>query len=266
MFDMQHVSRTISTQRKARNMTQMELADRLNISFQAVSNWERGQTMPDISKLGELADIFGVTIDELLGNGKSTDVVGKLLHDEPVEEDLSPEDFLDVAPLVKPRQAEKLFENIRGELSMKELIMTAPFISQEVLDALAIQAAKREKSFKRLIGLLPFLSKDAINQCLEYVTEDGLDVKKLIAAAPFIGRDNVDKLADRVIVEGSLKELIALAPFMRKKKLTAIAFQFADKQGFTGILPLLPFIDKEELDVFFRSKWKDQGMQDDSDD
>ena len=48
-------------------MTQMELADEMNISFQAVSNWERGNSMPDISKLPELAELFGITVDELLG-------------------------------------------------------------------------------------------------------------------------------------------------------------------------------------------------------
>lgn len=45
-------------------MTQMELADKLDISFQAVSNWERGNTMPDISKFPELAEIFHISVDE----------------------------------------------------------------------------------------------------------------------------------------------------------------------------------------------------------
>ena len=47
---------------------QLELADKLSISFQAVSNWERGNSMPDISKLPELAEIFGVTIDAIIGH------------------------------------------------------------------------------------------------------------------------------------------------------------------------------------------------------
>ncbi|MCI8402832.1 MAG: helix-turn-helix transcriptional regulator [Lachnospiraceae bacterium] len=42
MFQMSKVGKTISAARKAANMTQMELADQLGISFQAVSNWERG--------------------------------------------------------------------------------------------------------------------------------------------------------------------------------------------------------------------------------
>ena len=67
MFDMQKVGKRISVLRKKVNMTQMELADRVGISFQAVSNWERGNSMPDISKLPELAEIFGISVDELIG-------------------------------------------------------------------------------------------------------------------------------------------------------------------------------------------------------
>ena len=69
MFDMQQVGSRISKLRKSIGITQTGLADRLGISFQAVSNWERGVSMPDISKLKELSEIFGVTVDEILGGG-----------------------------------------------------------------------------------------------------------------------------------------------------------------------------------------------------
>lgn len=42
MFNMQKIGRRISSLRREHNMTQVELADKLSISFQAVSNWERG--------------------------------------------------------------------------------------------------------------------------------------------------------------------------------------------------------------------------------
>ena len=42
MFDMAAVGRKISELRKKNNMTQLELADKMGVSFQAVSNWERG--------------------------------------------------------------------------------------------------------------------------------------------------------------------------------------------------------------------------------
>lgn len=52
--------------RKANGITQQELADRLNVSNKAVSRWERDECMPDLSLIPALAEIFGVTCDELL--------------------------------------------------------------------------------------------------------------------------------------------------------------------------------------------------------
>lgn len=251
MFDMQRVSKTISTLRKERNMTQMELADQLNISFQAVSNWERGQTLPDIAKLGELAEIFGVTIDELLGNGENARVVEKLLNDEPLQEEISAEDFLDVAPIVKPRQAEKLWENVKKNFSVKDLVRAAPFLSESVLDEFAVQAAQQEKSFEGMLGLLPFVSRDALDRCVSFVTMDGVNIKAIIGAAPFLGKKSLNRLADQILREGNVKDLAALAPFLGRKKLTEAAATLLQKDGFAKLLPLLPFLDKEVLDGYF---------------
>lgn len=57
----------ITALRKARGMTQEQLAQRLGVSNQAVSKWEAGQCCPDIQLLPALADIFGVSCDMLLG-------------------------------------------------------------------------------------------------------------------------------------------------------------------------------------------------------
>ena len=50
MFDTVKIGKRIAELRKKRDMTQFEIADRLGISYQAVSNWERGNSMPDIAK------------------------------------------------------------------------------------------------------------------------------------------------------------------------------------------------------------------------
>ncbi len=63
MFDTVLTGTKLAEARRARNMTQMELAEKLGISFQAVSSWERGNTMPDIAKLPEIAEILGVSVD-----------------------------------------------------------------------------------------------------------------------------------------------------------------------------------------------------------
>lgn len=53
--------------RKEKGYTQEQIAEKVNISYQAVSKWENDISSPDISILGELATILGVTVDELLG-------------------------------------------------------------------------------------------------------------------------------------------------------------------------------------------------------
>ena len=53
--------------RKDRGMTQKALAERLHVSVGTISNYENGAHMPDVEKLTELADLFKVTTDYLLG-------------------------------------------------------------------------------------------------------------------------------------------------------------------------------------------------------
>lgn len=72
--------------RKEKNFTQEEIALKLNISAQAVSKWENDISMPDISILSSIADIFDISLDELLGREKKQDVV---LVDEENKKDIN---------------------------------------------------------------------------------------------------------------------------------------------------------------------------------
>ena len=63
---MTDLSKRLAAARKERGMTQREVAEQLNVSFQAVSLWERGETSPDIDKLAEIASLYQVTTDWLL--------------------------------------------------------------------------------------------------------------------------------------------------------------------------------------------------------
>jgi transcriptional regulator with XRE-family HTH domain len=56
----------ISSRRKELGMTQKELADKLNITDKAVSKWERGIACPDTASIPKLAQILGISLEELM--------------------------------------------------------------------------------------------------------------------------------------------------------------------------------------------------------
>ena len=62
----QNVATNIARFRKYKKLTQEELATKLNYSDKAVSKWERGESLPDVSILYEIAKFFGTTVDKLI--------------------------------------------------------------------------------------------------------------------------------------------------------------------------------------------------------
>ena len=66
--------------RKAYNYTQKQIGDKLNISRQAYSNYERGKRIPDIGMLIRLADIYGVTLEQLLTQTCTKNGIGNESH------------------------------------------------------------------------------------------------------------------------------------------------------------------------------------------
>lgn len=67
------ISENITKNRKLMGLTQLELAEMLNYSDKTLSKWERAESIPDVITLKELAKIFNISVDELMGEeGTST--------------------------------------------------------------------------------------------------------------------------------------------------------------------------------------------------
>ena len=71
----------ISSLRREKNMTQNDLADKMNVTDKAVSKWERNLSCPDINSIPKLAEILGVSVEKLLNaqtkqeNSKVEDII-----------------------------------------------------------------------------------------------------------------------------------------------------------------------------------------------
>lgn len=93
-MDMMKIGQYIKTRRKAEGLTQQQLAQKLNISFQAVSKWETGDALPDAGLLLELADALSTSTDKILSGGtinagerkrmRVTDVIEGFSHIEAI--------------------------------------------------------------------------------------------------------------------------------------------------------------------------------------
>ena len=69
-MNQEKIGKFIAKCRKDKNLTQGELADKLNISNKTISKWETGRGMPDASIMLELCEYLGITVNELLSGEK----------------------------------------------------------------------------------------------------------------------------------------------------------------------------------------------------
>lgn len=244
MFNMEKVGFKISELRKNNNMTQMELADKMNISFQAVSNWERGNSMPDISKLPELAQMFGVTIDEILG--EKSEIISCAANDEIDKyiegNTITPEQLGAVAPILKPEQVDAVFEKTHIG-TLHEVADLLPYIGRDVVNRLA-QKAAADCNYSDLDEIAPFVDKDVINSIARKMIGEG---KNIADIAPFVSREIISELAELYYKKHGLSSLDDIAPFIPKEQLQKIAEEEYANRGLCHFESIAPFLNREYL-------------------
>lgn len=83
---MNKIGKFIKRLRKEKGLTQTQLAEKLNISFQAISKWENGETLPDTNILLSLSNELGITVDTLLNGGEIININRKIIKVEAIVE------------------------------------------------------------------------------------------------------------------------------------------------------------------------------------
>lgn len=240
MFDVQIVGRKIGELRKKCNLTQMELADRMGVSYQAVSNWERGNSMPDISKLPELAGIFGVSVDSLLAGNSGEEMIQHVLSGDVgdyIQKSEAPlEEVAEVAPLLRPSQVEEIVDNLvntagrtgetagegpKKKINVEALEELAPFLDQDQLGELVGWVEAGTVTMEIVAELAPFLNKENLNRLLEYVSRDEKIAGEMLEGlAPFLDQGQLGELVGRVEAGSvSMETVVELAPFLNKENL-----------------------------------------------
>lgn len=237
MFDMQRIGQRISALRRSRSMTQQELAERLGISFQAVSSWERGNAMPDIAKLPELARMFSVTVDWLIG---SPDAVADRQVTRAKVQEAAPVVSVDTVemPAIAPRKVQPILPPQVGACP-------PPPVQREEAPR-AVQSLPEASDAPR--GL-PEAEKKA---------HVPLDLQEIQQMLPFMDEEDVAVLARRAVEEQGRDAVGVFLPFMDEDDVAALARRAVEKQGTDAVGMFLPFMDEDDVDALAQ-KAQEQG-------
>lgn len=231
MFDTAAIAKRIKQARIEKNMTQLNLADAMGVSYQAVSNWERGSSMPDISKLGDLCAALGLTVNELLGLEKKP-AVSKALE----REELTVEELVEVAPILKPEEVKEQVEEKRGwwgsDLSFLE--QTAPdsepgekkrkdnkvkvFVNgvEVKIPRIEQKKAKKKLNLEAIAELAPYLEESYLEELILETAEISLEgIEELVC---HLSEELLDKIVERA-PEKELPELLEAACYLSEKSL-----------------------------------------------
>lgn len=282
MFDTMTIAKRIKQARIDQNMTQLQLADAMGVSYQAVSNWERGNSMPDISKLADLCSTLGLTVNELLGmEEKTASAVTKAME----KEELTVEELGEVAPMLPPEQVAELAHkldsaeqetkettgwrtyNLGGvkvrigrkhaqrknrhttkqsagkNMDLSAIMSLAPFLDEEYLDGLVKEAEPEDLS--QVVCLAPFLSSKSLRELVSRCQKTD-DFDTIISLAPFLDSETLDGLVDGM-VDQDLWQAISLAPFLSEEALDKLVMRCEADAVMDALRSQAPFLSQTTL-------------------
>jgi transcriptional regulator with XRE-family HTH domain len=267
MIDPHQTGAYISRLRKDKDWTQLELAEKLHVTHQAVSRWEKGDSFPDISVLPQIARLFGTSVDSLL-SGESTHYSGRGATPGALVEELAqgrvreaarmvleqPEEgiqaALDAVPMTRPSMANEFIASLSGyNFQPHHISALAPFVSKEVLHSLLESADFASVRGEMLQELAPFVGREYLDRMALQVGEGALSLDELSAIAPFLSREALETLVLRLPDSPmGMENIAALAPFLNRESLGRLIDRLADKAVLGEYLQeLAPFLGQDLL-------------------
>ena len=278
-IDNQLVGRTVTRLRQRRNMTQQQLAAVLNVSHQAVSKWENGAALPDIQTLLSLAQLFGVTMEQLL----SGDIPGA------EEEEAEPEE-----PSLGKWLRDAIPEEARSAIksTAKGMAQAASDIAQKVGNVIGLvmedaddgacessaEDVSEDESDSRseediqtnefsCLNVEPADEKAADNDAQEERPEtadsEDMTFRQLLSLAPFMSRQKLDEIALSLKDEQNWSELVKLAPFLSRATLGKLASRMTGTPVERDVLRrLAPFMSSDDLFELLAGNLKDFSVSD----
>lgn len=204
-------------------MTQSELADKLNITRQAVSRYEKGDSFPDISVLVKIAEIFEISIDELIGAGAPTAGESEILKCAALGKEMNPckcelRDLENVAPLLKPSVLDRAVSGFAKQgIDLSHLASLVDYMSDSGFWKLLGDASFEKIDENLLEKLLPFLNFTSKVSIFEKILRGEIDWHFLSVLMKHIRIS--DSIIEAAVIDGVLdEEVLELKREFEKKR------------------------------------------------
>ena len=202
MFDTRKFGQALSALRKDADMTQSEVADRLNLSRQAISRYECGESFPDISILMQIADLFDLTLDTLIAQGDPTVGEAQLLCAEDGAA-ATAADVVNLAPLLKPSTLAALSVQLAHDgIDISDLIALAEYLQDTAAAQLIEGASFAQMDGALLEKLLPFLNTASKEAVFRKLLDGELDWHCISVFLPYA--DGLLSQIEAAVMEGAL--------------------------------------------------------------
>ena len=250
MFDMIKIGKRIASLRKTCGMTQMSLANSLGISYQAVSNWERGLAMPDIANLKELAKVLETTVDDILDDDRSKILVAADEGRAP-DETITPEEFNDVAPLLTAEQNTRLLDSVSSIFSDEQADEARANLDTD--DFTDEQYAKMAFDSGNYV-LFSLFVKDISEEMKEEMFERAFESGSPVAFSCFkkcITEEKAEQYVERAYNEDKLPLFAMLLKCVNHEKRAELALRALEEYNIPYVAMLKKYITDDE-----RKKYK----------
>lgn len=245
-----NIGKTIADYRKAANMTQSEVADKLGVTYQAVSKWERDESLPDITMLPKIADLFNISIDNLLRGSfemkeeKEVETAKQIIEEAAVSETEKNNDSkeeIDLTETIFSEVEQEIEDNLIDVSGLLEQL--APLMKPNQLDRVISKLGKVDKKLNKVY---PFLKRERMDELIEMTPLDELELDELL---PFLNSAQRDLLIKKIVLLEDVPEwldLDELYPFLNSNQKTVLLSWLLAYDRFDLLDEFLPFSNAEQ--------------------
>jgi transcriptional regulator with XRE-family HTH domain len=206
MFNTKKFGAYLSRLRKNADMTQSELAEKLNLTRQAVSKYETGDSFPDVSILIQIAEIFEITLDELINSGNPTKGETKIIKnvfDGDGENLVAINDLVNLAPLIKPSVLGAFSKKLSEDgIDISHIVSLVQFLNDNDLLQLINSAEYSTLNEELLEKIAPFLDMASKEAIVKKIIEGEDDWRLLKGIIPYI--EDMTGQLEAAFVDGAL--------------------------------------------------------------